>query len=120
MIGVTARGVPVSMEDSHEFIRHLDLAPSEAVLVATTTERALVALTERRFIVREADRVALDLAIEDIRRVQFDVERGRPATFAIVPHSPMKEPQVLAVPIERLDAVSRIIAIMGQRLGVLD
>jgi hypothetical protein len=32
----------------------------------------------------------------------------------------MDEPQVLAVPIERLDAVSRIIAIMGQRLGVLE
>ena len=108
------------MEDSHAFIRHLDLGQEEAVLVATTTERALVALTERRLIVREAERVALDLAIEDIRRVQFDVERGRPATFAIVPHSPLREPQVLAVPIDRLDAVSRMIAIVGQRLGVLE
>ena len=108
------------MEDGHEFIRHLDLEPEESVLVATTTERALVALTERRLIVREADRVVLDLAIEDIRRVEFDVERGRPATFAVVPHSPLQEPQVLAVPIERLDPVSRMIAIMGQRLGALD
>ena len=110
----------MSIEDSHEFIRHLDLGPEEAVLVATTTERALVALTDRRFIVREAERVALDLAIEDIRRIQFDVERGRPATFAIVPHSPLREPQVLAVPIERLDPVSRMIAIIGQRLGALE
>jgi hypothetical protein len=110
----------VTIEDDDGFLRHLDLGPGEAVLVATTTERALVALTERRLIVREVARVALDLAIEDIRRVQFDVERGRPATFAVVPHSPVQEPQVLAVPIERLDPVSRMIAIVGQRLGVLD
>jgi hypothetical protein len=112
----------VSAEDEydHEFIRHLGLGPEEPVLVATTTERALVALTERRLIVRESDRVALDLAIEGIRRVQFDVERGRPATFAVVPHSPLQEPQVLAVPIERLAPISRMIALMGQRLGALD
>ena len=34
------------IEDSKDLIRHLDLGPEEAVLVATTTERALVALTE--------------------------------------------------------------------------
>jgi hypothetical protein len=107
------------MESSHELIRHLELDPEEGLLIATTTERALVAITHRRFIVREAERVTLDLPIEDIRRVQFDVERGRPATLAVVPHSPSHEPQVLAVPIERLDAVTRMIAIVGQRLGAL-
>jgi hypothetical protein len=37
----------------------------------------------------------------------------------VVPHSPAHEPQVLAVPIERLDPVARMIAIVGQRLGAL-
>jgi hypothetical protein len=109
----------VSMEYDHELVRHLGLEPEEALLVATQTGRALVAVTERRFIVKEAERVALDLPIEAIRRVQFDVERGRPATLAVVPHSPAHEPQVLAVPIERLDPVARMIAIVGQRLGAL-
>jgi hypothetical protein len=108
------------MDDSSDLIRHLDLESDEAVLVVTTTERALVAVTDRRLIVRDAVRVALDLPIEGIRRVELDVERGRPATLAVVPHSPWQEPQVLVVPIERLDLVARMIAIVGQRLGGLE
>jgi len=107
------------MADDRDLARHFDLEPEEAVLVSTTTERALVAVTQRRLIVREAERVAIDLPIEDIRRIQFDVERGRPATLAVVPQSPLHEPQVLAVPIEHLDPVARLIAIVGQRLGQL-
>jgi hypothetical protein len=108
------------MNGDHELIRHLGLEPEDALLVATRTGDALVAVTKRRFIVRDAQRVTLDLPIEDIRRVEFDVERGRPATLAVVPHSPSHEPQVLTVPMEQLDPVARMLAIVGERLGALE
>lgn len=38
---------------------------------------------------------ALDVSIDNLRRVQFDIERERPATLVVVPQQPTDEPQVL-------------------------
>ena len=97
--------------------RQLHLSEDEELHVATDIEEGLVAVTNRRVIVRAAERVALDVRIEEVRRIQLDVERGRPATMVVVPHSPDHAPQVLSVPVERLEAVSRMVALIGQRLG---
>ncbi len=104
--------------DVHEL--PFPLHEDERLQVAARTKPAVVALTERRMVIGDEYRVAMDLPIEALRRIQFDVERGRPATLVLVPYSPHHEPQVLAVPHEELDAVSRAVALVGARLLELD
>ncbi|MEO8229830.1 MAG: hypothetical protein ABI628_08725 [Chloroflexota bacterium] len=67
-----------------EVIRRV-LAPDEQIRFQTRAIEGLVAVTDRRLLVSDARRVALDVAIDQIRRVQFDIERRRPATLVIVP-----------------------------------
>ena len=40
-------------------------------------------------------RTRLDVPFESIRRVQFDIERSRPATLVIVPDQPADVPEVV-------------------------
>ena len=103
-----------------DLTQELALHEDEELHVAAETEQGLVAVTDRRLIVKHAERIALDVPIEDIRRIQFDVERGRPATMVVVPHSPSHAPEVLGVPVEQLEAVTRMVCIIGDRLGRLD
>jgi hypothetical protein len=92
------------------------LAPDEQVHHVIPLSNSHVVLTDRRIAVSDADRIALDLAIEELRRIQFDIERQRPATLVIVPESPVHEPQVLAVPPDRYADVGRFLDHVGRRL----
>jgi len=51
-----------------------------------------------------------------LRRIQFDIERDRPATLVVVPESPEVEPQVLAIPAEEYPAVADALVQIGLRL----
>ena len=73
-------------------------------------------MTDRRLIVAEADRVALQVEIENIRRIQFDIERRRPATLVIVPEHPSDHPQVLVIEPDEYERSARTLAIIGSRL----
>ncbi len=64
------------------------------------------------------DRVVLDVAFEGLRRIQFDVERRRPATLVIVPENATHEPPVLAVPADRYDQITQALALIGHRLDM--
>jgi hypothetical protein len=74
-------------------------------------------VTDRRLAVATDDRVTLDIGFDALRRIQFDIERTRPATLVIVPEHPSHEPQVLAVPPSRYDEVTRALAFIGNRLA---
>ncbi len=74
-------------------------------------------LTDRRLVVAAGERVALDVAFPGLRRIQFDIERDRPATLVIVPEDPRQEPQVLAIPRERYDEITSALASIGHRLA---
>ena len=104
----TSQGLPFSM------------AEDERLEVAARANEAVLAITDRRMVVASPERTALDLPVEAIRRVQFDVERGRPATLVIVPHEPAHEPQVLSVPKGELEAAARAVFAIGYRLHDLD
>ena len=67
--------------------------------------------------VAQEARVALDIAFSGLRRIQFDVERQRPATLVIVPEHPADEPQVLAIPPERYEAIASALTIIGRQLA---
>ena len=57
------------------------------------------------------------LPIEELRRIQFDIERTRPATLVIVPELASHEPQVLAIPHEQIRAVSEVLVVIAERMS---
>ena len=75
--------------------RELDFEPTilrllqseEKLQMAARARDAILAVTDRRLVVADDQRVALDIPYDSVRRVQFDIERARPATLVIVPES---------------------------------
>ena len=105
--------------------RELDFEPTilrllqseEKLQMAARARDAILAVTDRRLVVVDDHRVALDIPYDSVRRVQFDIERARPATLVIVPESPSDEPQILAIPPEEYDRAASALAVIGQRLS---
>jgi hypothetical protein len=77
---------------------------------------AKLLVTNRRVSVATEDRIALDVRYERLRRIQFDIERRRPAVLVIVPELPTDQPQVMSVPPERYRDVADALAIIGEHL----
>jgi hypothetical protein len=92
------------------------LEPGEELRHRARAVDAYLAVTDRRLVVAEPERVALALPIGGIRRIQFDVERDRPATLVIVPEEPHHEPQVLAIPRGEFRAAAEVIVAVGLAL----
>jgi len=92
------------------------LAPDERLQNVIRSTDTHVIVTDRRIAVSDADRIALDMAIEELRRIQFDIERDRPATLVIVPESPSHQPQVVAIPPADFEQVGEALAYIGHRL----
>ena len=60
----------------------------------------------------------LDIGFAELRRVQFDIERGRDSTLVVVPEHMGDEPELLSVPIAaKLREVSEALAFLGERLN---
>lgn len=97
----------------------LALDPDEEVHVQASAGDNIVIVTDRRLAITERERLALDVPIANLRRIQFDIERDRPATLVIVPHRPQDPPQVLSVQPLEYEGVTRALAIIGQRLAVV-
>jgi hypothetical protein len=93
------------------------LQPGERVELHLATQSMDLRVTDRRVLVTTAGNVRLDIPFERLRRIQFDLEVGRPATMVIVPHRPEDEPQVIAVPRERLHHAVELLAFVGERLN---
>ena len=94
--------------------RHLE--PDETVHAAARAADAFMAVSDRRLLIAAGERLALDLPIEDLRRIQFDIEKGRPATIVIVPEAASIEPQVLLIPDDQLEAAAQALAVIAARL----
>jgi hypothetical protein len=93
------------------------LDPSESVHVEARAAEAIVLVTDKRLAVAtRADRFDLDIPFDGLRRVQFDIERTRPAVLVIVPEHPADRPQVLSIPPEQYEAVGQALAVIGRRL----
>jgi hypothetical protein len=93
------------------------LEPDEEVQAVARAADAVLAVSDRRLLVAAGERLALSLPIAELRRVQFDIEKGRPATLVIVPEAATVEPQVLAIPAEQLEAAAQALALVGERLA---
>jgi hypothetical protein len=103
------------LDPDHPVARRL--GSDESVLAHIPVASAWIVITDRRLAVADEQRLALDIEIAALRRIQFDIERDRPATLVIVPDHPLHEPQVLAVPPAQLPAVAEALAYIGQRLN---
>jgi hypothetical protein len=93
------------------------LSPDEELLARARARDAAIAVTDRRVLIAANDRLALDVPFDQLRRIQFDIERTRPATMVIVPEQRHDEPQVLAIDPDAYDEVAQALAIIGRRLA---
>ena len=93
------------------------LDAGEEVRARAAAADAVLAVTDRRVVVASAARVALAVPIEEIRRIQFDIERSRPATMVIVPEHREREAQVLTIPTDQYEAAARVLVTLGQDLA---
>lgn len=93
------------------------IAPDERIRARARTGDTEIVVTDRRLAVVATDRLMLDIGLDGLRRIQFDIERDRPATLVLVPEQPSHEPQVLAVHPEDYPAVAQALVYIGQRLA---
>ena len=95
---------------------HPLVEPDEALLGQATTRGVVLLATDRRMAVVQGERTALDLPYHRLRRIQFDIERSRPATLVIVPESPADEPQVISVHPDEYREVADVLVVVGRNL----
>ena len=95
------------------------LDPDETLRVQARLRDALIAVSDRRLVVTTRERVALNIGFHELRRIQFDIERDRPATMVIVPEEAHNEPQVLAIPPEAFSNTAEALTLIGQQLARL-
>ncbi len=101
-------------DPDHPVLRRLE--PDETIHAISRATEGEIVVTDRRVAVSTGGRLALDIPYDRLRRVQFDIERARPATLVIVPERPSDEPQVLAIPAERYEECAEALVLIGQRL----
>jgi hypothetical protein len=67
--------------------------------------------------VAEGGRIVLDVPFSGLRRIQFDIERGRVASMVIVPEHIGDEPRVVSIPGSRLREAALALAAIAERLN---
>jgi hypothetical protein len=103
--------------DEHEPVLLATLEPDEQLRVKARALDAILAVSDRRLIVASPERVILSVSFNELRRIQFDIERDRPATMVIVPEEAHHEPQVLAIPPEEFSATAEALALIGRQIA---
>ena len=102
--------------DSESHLREL-LEPGEEVRFQARATEAIMSVTDRRVVVAAPHRIALAVPFNGLRRVEFDIERNRPATLVLVPELARDEPQVLAIPQEHYQATAEALVALGLALA---
>lgn len=70
------------------------LGEGEELVASARARDAEIVVTNARIAIAADDgRVAMDLPIDDVRRIQFDIERTRPATLVTSPTSRHASPR---------------------------
>jgi hypothetical protein len=93
------------------------LEPGEAVQATARGTEAILAVSDRRLFIAASDRIALSIRIDELRRIQFDIEKSRPATLVLVPEASRDEPQVLAIPSDQIRSTAEALALIAERLA---
>jgi hypothetical protein len=111
-------------ETSHPENRYFPLPhilrPGEVVEGHADADGTVIAVTRERLVVAEGDAPVLDIPFSELRRIQFDIERGRPATLVIVPEHVRNWPRVVSIPTSTLREAAFVLARVGERLNDTD
>jgi hypothetical protein len=95
----------------------LDALNGERVEVVVHAEGAEMVVTAHRLLVTLNGAVVFALPIQELRRIQYDIEANRPAVLAIVPERAEYEPQLLTVLPESFENVARALTLVGRTLA---
>jgi hypothetical protein len=108
---------------------HSDVRPTEHPLISALLEPGeeveheiavgdrTVAVTSNRVAIIEADRVALSIAIDDIERIELDIERDRSGILTIVPDETIDHPGVLTFDRDGCAPAGTLLVAVGRRLA---
>ena len=92
------------------------LGPGEVVRGVVEGIEGRLVLTDRRVFITVDGRITLDVSIDKLRLVEFDLETERPATVIIVPEDPLDAPRQLAIEPQQYDEVASVLAQLGPRI----
>ena len=92
------------------------LGPDEVVRGAVDGTDGRLILTDRRVLVTENGRIALDVPIGDVRLVEFDVAQDRPAKVIIVPTSPRDAQSELDIDPQQYHEVASVLQQLGPKI----
>lgn len=92
------------------------LGPNEAVRGLIDGTDGRLVLTDHRVLVSENGRITLDVPIANLRLVEFDVERQRPARVIVVPESPLDAPRDLSIEPQQYDEVASVLQQLGPQV----
>jgi hypothetical protein len=95
------------------------LRPGEVVESQAVIEGSVIAVTRERLVVAEGDKTVLDIPFGEVRRIQFDIERGREATLVIVPEHISNWPRIVSVPVRHLRETASVLARIGEHINVV-
>jgi hypothetical protein len=93
------------------------LQPGEVVESHAVANDAVIAVTSERLVVAQGGDQVLDIPFNELRRVQFDIERGRDATLVIVPEHISNWPRIVSVPVEQLRDAAVVLSRIGERIN---
>jgi|SRR5438093_12792398 len=93
------------------------LEPGEVLETHAIAGEAVIAVTERRLFVAEGEKTVLDIPFSGVRRIQFDIERGRDAVLVIVPEHISNWPRVVSIPVPYLRETAVALARIGERIN---
>ena len=93
------------------------LHPGEVVETQAIVEGSAIAVTKERLILAEGNKTVLDIQFDELRRIQFDIERGRDATLVIVPEHISNWPRIVSVPVAHLRETAAVLARIGERIN---
>ena len=89
---------------------------SDAAAASTPEGPVHRAFALLRLVVASDARLMLDVSFDRLRRIQFDIERARPAALVVVPEWPSDPPQVLSVQPDQYEAMAKVLTYVGVRI----
>ena len=92
---------------------NLQAISPQDIRAQSSADGHVVVLTDELLRVGSGEEVHLDVPIGDIRRIQFDVERDRPATLVIVPDAAWRDSQIIMVEPKDYEGVAHVITVLG-------
>jgi hypothetical protein len=94
----------------------IPLERGEEIEVVAEALDATIIVTDRRLVVATPGSLVLDIPFERLRRIEFDVEKGRPAALVVVPEWPGDRSQILSIGSDQYPQVARVLSAVGARL----